>query len=102
MSTRHRQLTFDVAPRKVRRAGEDVPAEVLGGELKIKGGLRCDTNLEHGDELVIIVQGAGGEVLARCYAEVAAPPSFAPIEERDVGLIGYSRVHTAKVGDPLE
>jgi hypothetical protein len=99
MGISSRQLSFDVEPRTIRRAGEDVPAEVLGGALKLKGELRLDHNLEHGDELVVTVTGPDGELLARAMAEVAAPPSFVPIEEKDVGLIGYARVSTAKLGD---
>lgn len=96
------QLSFDVVPATIQRGGRSEPAEVLGGELKIKGALRLDANLQHGDPLIITVTGADGEILAATRAEVAAPPSFAPIEEKDIGLIGYSRVHTAKPTEPVE
>jgi hypothetical protein len=90
------QLSFDVAPRQTRKGQ---PAEVLGGELKIKGALSLNANLEHGDALTVTVANADGLVLTQSVLEVAAPPSFAPIEDKDLGLLGYSRVHTAKLAD---
>lgn len=96
------QLSFDVAPRRIVRPEGHVPAPLLGGNLKLKGELRCDLNLEHGDELTVTVAAADGEVIAQAVAEVSAPPSFGPVEERDIGLIGYVRQHTAKLGDPTE
>ena len=102
MSLLDRQLSFDVVPRpRTNLRGETVPTEILGAELKLKGELRIPVNLEHGDALLVTVTGPDGEVLARQEAEVSAPPTFAPIEEKDLGLIGYARVHTAKIGDPL-
>ena len=90
------QLSFDVAPR-AKRTGE--PATVLGGELKIKGALNLPYDLDHGDPLTITVAGADGSVLTQAVLEVAAPPTFAPVEDKDLGLLGYSRVHTAKLAD---
>lgn len=96
----HAQLSFDVAPRTIIVAGEQAPAPLLGGNLKLKGELRADVNLEHGDELTVTVADADGNVIAQAVAEVDRPPSFAPVQERDIGLIGYVRAHTAKLGDP--
>lgn len=103
MSPRTEQLSFDVTPRHAG-AGVDPsgpPAEVLGAELKLNGALGLDVNLEHGDELVVTIAGADGEVLARSEATVSAPPSFVPIEEDKVGLVGYVRSHKAKLGERL-
>jgi hypothetical protein len=90
------QLSFNIAPRLI---GSE-PAEVRAGALAIKGDLGVDVNLEHGDELLVTVTGPDGEVLARHHAEVSAPPSFVPIEDKDLGLIGYVRAHKVKVGEP--
>lgn len=95
----HRQLTFDVIPRVITNLrGEQRPAEVLASELTIKGEFRLgEVALEHGDELHVTIAGADGEVITSVVAEVSAPPSFVPIEEKDIGLIGYTRAHKAKL-----
>lgn len=99
MALGERQLSFNIEPAKVRVAGRNRPAEVITGELKLKGELIVEEDLEHGDALAITVATADGRVIAQHYAEVDRPPAFAPIEEKDVGLIGYARVHTGKIGD---
>lgn len=93
------QLTFEVEPR---HTSAGVPAEVLGADLTLKGSFALRAALEHGDELIVTVTGPDGEVLARSEAEVSAPPSFVPIEDKDAGLLGYTRAHKARLGDPLE
>lgn len=94
-----RQLSFDIAPRTIDTPNGARPAEVIGGELTIKGAVGLPHNLEHGDELVITISGPDGEVLAQAQAEVAKPPSFVPVDVKDIGLVGYVRAHTAKIVD---
>lgn len=93
-STDDRQLSFAIAPALAGRE----PATVLNAEVKLKGSLHVATNLDHGDELVVTVTGADGEVLAQHRAEVSKPPTFEPIVDRG-DLLGYTRVHTAAIGD---
>jgi hypothetical protein len=97
--TTEQQLSFNIAPKQIRRGGRQEPADVLGGELKLKGALRVDESLNHGDELLVTVADRDGRIISRAYLEVDRPPTFTPIEEKDIGLIGYSRVHTAAVSD---
>lgn len=101
-STRRRQLSFDVEPhpdldRKAREQERDL---WLDGAIKVSGQLDVDVNLDHGDELIITIAGVDGEVLARHYATIDKPPGFAVIA-LDGEPVGYRRIHTAAVGDPI-
>jgi hypothetical protein len=90
------QLTLHVDPHPAARQAD---GEVLiVGSLKISGSLRCPRDLQDGDELIVTVTGADGEVLSRHHAEVLTP-TFARIEEKGV-VLGLERIHKAKIGDP--
>lgn len=90
------QLTLNVLPHP--RLAKDLDSGKLriAGELKIAGALPIAEDLNHGDELLITIATADGRVLVRSYAEVAGPPPLIPIEDKDLGLIGYTRSHKAK------
>jgi hypothetical protein len=85
------QLSFDVTPHPALDRGKEL---TIAGEVRLKGSLPVNADLNHGDELTITISNSHGEVIARHYAEVAAPPPFIPIEDKDLGLIGYVRRHT--------
>lgn len=87
------QLTFDVKPLSIQGGLR------INGSLKIAGALNVPYDLNHGDMLLIQVTGMDGEVLATSEATISAPPSFVPIEDKDLGLIGYERAHRAKLVD---
>jgi hypothetical protein len=89
------QLTFEVTPHR------DLDDLRIAGSLKLSGDLRVQRDLNHGDELLVTVTDADGSVLARAQATISAPPSFVPIEDKDLGLIGYDRAHRAKLGDSI-
>jgi hypothetical protein len=90
------QLTLDVLPHP-RAAARGADA-FIAGTLKLSGELRVDRDLNAGDELVVIVQDADGEVLAHHQAQVG-PVTLAPVEDKDFGVIGTERIHKAKVTD---
>jgi hypothetical protein len=85
------QLSFDVTPHPALTGGKEL---TIAGEVRLKGGLPVNVDLNHGDELTITIADKHGQIIARHYTEVAAPPPFIPIEEKDLGLIGYVRRHT--------
>jgi hypothetical protein len=88
------QLTFDVKPHPEARGDMRIV-----GSLKIQGAIGVPCDLDHGDMLLVTVSGPDGEVLASCEATIAAPPSFVPIEDKELGLLGYERAHRAKLTD---
>lgn len=53
---------------------------------------------EPGDEVVVIVQNADGELLAHRTAEIG-PVAFLPIKAKDVGVIGTERAHKASLSE---
>lgn len=99
MTPGQRQLTFNIEPRD---EAVDRPGGLqVAGEIKLRGALPVSVDLQHGDALIVVVTGIDGEVLAQCNAEISAPPAFLPIEDKDLGLLGYTRSHPAKIGDPI-
>lgn len=96
MRTTEYQLSLQVDPHPSARRADGSPLVV--GSLKIAGPLECPRNLQDGDELIVTVVGADGEVLSRHLAEVQAP-SFARIEEKGV-VLGIERIHKAQIREP--
>jgi hypothetical protein len=89
------QLTFNIAPHP-SAASRPGGLPVMGASLAIKGALAIEEDLNHGDALTVTIANADGEIIATAQLEVAAPPSFVPIEDKDLGLLGYERAHKAK------
>lgn len=93
------QLSFNVAPhpevleRQARNEGTWLTAE-----LKVPVELDVHDDLQPGDRLHVTVAGDDGTVLGSMYAEVASV-AFVPIREKDLGVIGTTRVHKAKRAD---
>lgn len=103
MTTRTGQLTLEVLVHPKLAPKVERGELTIAGEVKIAGALRVDEDLNHGDELIITVATADGRVLSRAYAAVAAPPPLLPIEDPDLGLLGYMRSHKVKItGEILE
>lgn len=94
------RLTLDVAPHPhllaLQRAGDELK---IVGEVKVTGTFPVAKDLNHGDELVVTIAGADGEVLSHGLCTIAGPPPLVPIESKELGLIGYCRSHKAKVHD---
>lgn len=94
--TTERQLTLDILPHpSAAHRGDDA---LIAGTLKVSGELRVDRDLNAGDELIVLVQSADGEVLSQHQA-VVGPVTLSPIEDKDLGIIGTERIHRAKVTD---
>jgi len=85
------QLSFDIKPLR------DPERLHIAGSLRIADALSIPCDLNHGDMLLVQVSGPDGEILTTAEFAVAAPPSFIPIEDKDIGLIGYERAHKAKL-----
>lgn len=97
MTIRSQQLTLDVLPHPVAAHREG--GGYIAGTLKLTGELRVDRDLNAGDSLIVVVQDADGDILAHHEAEVG-PVTLAPIEDKDLGIIGTERIHRARIGDP--
>jgi hypothetical protein len=96
MTTIDYQLSLHVDPHPAARRPD---GEVLiVGLLKISGSLRCPRDLQDGDELIVSVADADGNLLSSHHAEVQTP-TFARIEEKGA-VLGLERIHKAKIGDP--
>jgi hypothetical protein len=90
------QLSLRVTPHPgARKPNGEI---LIAGSLKIAGSLYCPRDLQDGDELIVTVTGADGEVISRHKAEVQAP-SFARIKDGHA-VIGIERIHKAEIGDP--
>jgi hypothetical protein len=66
----------------------------LDGTVAIGGAFNVDRDLQPGDELVVTIAGADGEVLAGGIVEVG-PVGFKPVKVRGF-VVGETRVHKAK------
>lgn len=88
------QLTLDVHPHPEL----DGEPGLLAGALKVTGEYMLNRDLNIGDELVVVIQSADGEVLTSAKAKVG-PVTLGPIEDKDLGVIGTERAHRAKVTD---
>jgi hypothetical protein len=99
MTIAPRQLTLDVLPhprvRQMQDAGDHV---FLEGSLALKLDVPVRNDLNHGDRLMVTVADGDGTVLARAYAEVKSV-ELAPLEIKDIGIVGTERVHKAKLTD---
>lgn len=95
------QLSLDVKhhPEVERRlgAGEHV---WLHGTLTTKIELPVREDYNMGDELMVTVTDADGQVVGRTIVEVESP-HFKPIVEKGLGVIGEERVHKAVMSDRL-
>jgi hypothetical protein len=99
MAIAPRQLTLDVLPHPRVRAMQEAGDHVfLEGSLTLKLDVPVRTDLNHGDRLMVTVADDDGTVLSRAYAEIKAV-QLAPIDLKDVGIIGTERVHKAKLTD---
>lgn len=91
------QITLDVEPhpdvQAAQRRGDTV---YLTASLDGKLSVPVDRDLNSGNELVITVAGADGQVLATAYAVVKAP-KFVDIEIEELGTVGLERVHPFKI-----
>lgn len=98
---RREQLSFDVElhPAAIKRQEDE--SLHLNATVEGKLELPVGVNLNHGDRLVITIADEDGEALASSHATIKAPPTFEPIESKDLGLLGYTRVHKFKLEDGL-
>lgn len=67
----------------------------LGSSVKVSAELGIDHDLNPGEDLVVIVQNADGEVIASGELEVGKL-GFDPIKEKG-NVVGMQRVQTAKL-----
>lgn len=68
----------------------------MGASVKVSGEISIPCDLAAGERLVVVVSDADGQVIGQ--AEVlASPPAFLPIEDKDLGVLGFERVHKLKV-----
>lgn len=90
------QLSLRVAPHPGARRPDG--GILIDGSLAIKGSMYCPRDLQDGDELIVTVSGADGEVIATHRAEVLTP-TFKQITDGQ-RVIGIERIHKAEIGDP--
>jgi hypothetical protein len=94
-----KQLSLNILPHPHVRAKEQAGDFVfLEGSLVLKVDVPVRQDLNHGDRLLVTVADEDGTVMSRAYAEVKAV-TLAPIELKDVGIVGTERVHKAKQTD---
>jgi hypothetical protein len=88
-------LTLDVYPHPeaARRAADD-DATYLQAELEGKITVPVHRDYNAGDRLLVTIAGDDGEIIGRRYLEVGRV-TFEPIVERNLGVIGTTRVHKA-------
>lgn len=72
----------------------------IAGSISVKGDLRVHRNVNPGDQLIVIVQDADGEILAQGEAE-GGVSGFPVIEDKDLGPIGMERKHKATITKDL-
>lgn len=70
----------------------------LTASLKLQGALPLGRDLNPGDDLMVTVSSADGEIIATGTFETG-PVGFAPISDKTAGVVGLERVHKAKL-DP--
>lgn len=71
------------------------PDGFLIGSLKVKGGLRCDVDVQAGDRLSVQIANADGQVIASAELR-GLYPHFTELKERG-HVIGTERVNRAEV-----
>lgn len=89
-------LSLDVEPHP--RLRELTDGGILISTLTLGGDVQIDRNLNTGDQLTVTIGDADGTVIATLDAVVVSP-SFHPIKDKVVGVIGTERRHRAKLGE---
>lgn len=84
------QLSLDILPDQ--RA---VPGSMMVGSLRVAGTFAVDQNLDRGQQLMIQISDADGQVITTALAMVSAV-GFTNLYERDA-VIGTERQHKAKL-----
>lgn len=90
-----RQLSLEIYPHPQLQATKDGRGPVTGS-LQIAGALDVNQDLHAGQELMVLVQSADGELLSQHRLEVGQV-ALIPIKVKDLGVIGTERAHKAKV-----
>ena len=86
------QLSFDVHRHPALQHSDHA---LLASSLKVSGAYGLRRDLQPGEQLMVIIQSADGEVLSQADAEVSTV-GFAPITDSGA-VIGMERVHKAKI-----
>lgn len=92
------QLSLIVKPHPAleRKAADGEPV-YLQAELEVKVAIPVAQDFNPGAGFVVTIAGADGEVLGHARAELAGKGAvrFDTIEDKDLGIIGTTRVHKA-------
>lgn len=95
------QLSLDVkshpAIRRMRQSGERV---FLHGTLTTKIEIPVKRDFNMGDELMVTITDADGQVVGRKVVEVESP-TFKVLRSKDLGVYGEERIHKAVETDVL-
>lgn len=78
------------------KVGGEAVGKELFGSIAVAGKIRCERDLNLGDEVRVQVVSAQGEVIASTGAMVAAP-AFFEHRDREGYVIAVERAHKAKV-----
>lgn len=96
------QLSLAILPHPelAKREADGDPTWIVG-RLEAKLDLRVGQDYNAGDEFLVTVTGADGELVGRVTLEVEyVVPK--PIREKGLGIIGMERIHKAKIVDEAD